>query len=93
MILIDQPRDVEFRRFKRTAHMMSDLPGDEGSIELAAFAAKIGLRAAWLQNRGTPTEHFDLFDGAIQRAISAGATVVEGRELVSRCVTPKRRRQ
>ena len=73
MILFDAPRPAGFRRFKLTAHMMSDLLGDEGTIELLRFTGRLGLKQSWLQNAGTPTEHFDLFDGAIDRARSAGA--------------------
>jgi hypothetical protein len=69
---------------------MSDLLGEAGTAELLAFGLRIGLQEAWLQNRGTPTEHFDLFDGAIPRARSAGAKEVAGRDLIARAVRPKR---
>lgn len=39
---------------------------------------------------GTPTEHFDLFDGAIDRDRAAGSVDVSGGDLVVRCVIPKR---
>lgn len=91
MILIDEPRDVTFRRFKRTAHCMSTLLGAAGTAELVAFCRRLGMKPQWLQKPGDPTEHFDLFDGRLDAAIKAGAEVVSGRELVARCVTPKRR--
>ena len=90
MIFNDTPRPVHFLRLKASSHLMSDLPGQEGTAELDAFASRIGLRAEWRQNSGGPTEHYDLFDGAIFRAILAGSVEVTGRELVERCVRPKR---
>lgn len=90
MILHDPPRPVNFRRFTVTSHMMSDLPGQQGTDELDAFAVRIGLKTRWRQSSGTPTEHYDLFDGAIFRAIMAGSTEVTGRELIERVVLPKR---
>ncbi len=70
---------------------MSTLLGAEGTTELLAFGARIGLKARWLQNRGEPTEHWDLFDGAIDRARRAGgAEEVTGRDLIERVVRPKR---
>jgi hypothetical protein len=93
MIVIDTPRPVRFRRFQRTAHCASTLKGDEGTRELLAFALRVGLREDWLQHRGTPREHFDLFDAAIERAIAAGAVQVTPREFVARVVLPKRELQ
>lgn len=93
MILFDHPRPVQFRRFRRTAHLMSDVPGAEGTRELLEFGHVIGLKPHWLQNAGTPTEHFDLFDAAIDRARLAGAVEVSGRELVRLAVRPKREAQ
>lgn len=90
MILFDHPRAAGFRRFKLTAHMSSDQVGADGTAELLEFGRRIGLKPAWLQNAGTPTEHFDLFDGAIDRARAAGAVEVSGRDLVERVVRPKR---
>lgn len=90
MILIDNPSPVHFRTYRRASHCMSTLLGKAGTDELVAFVTGIGLRASWIQNPGEPTEHFDLFDSAIDRAIRAGATVVRGRELIERVVKPKR---
>jgi hypothetical protein len=90
VILFDTPRPTTFRRFRTTAHCSSDLPGEAGTAELLTFAARIGLRAEWLQKRGTETEHFDLFDGAIARARAAGAVEVTGRDFITRVVHPKR---
>ena len=90
MILIDYPSPVQFRAYRRASHCMSTLQGKAGTDELVAFVVGIGLRASWIQKPGDPTEHFDLFDGAIDRAIRAGATVVRSRELIERVVKPKR---
>jgi hypothetical protein len=90
MILFDTPRSAGFRRFKLTSHLMSDLIGSAGTAELDTFARSIGLRLGWRQNTGTETEHYDLFDGAIDRARAAGATEVSGRDLITRVVHPKR---
>lgn len=59
-VFFDQPIPIEYRRFRIGAHLMSDLPGEEGTRELTAFAESIGLRAEWIQEAGTPREHFDL---------------------------------
>ena len=72
--------------------MMSDLPDpEEATAELANFASKIGLQGSWVQNVGTETEHYDLFDGAITRALVAGAVQVSARDLVTRIVQPRRK--
>jgi len=90
-IWYDTPRVVTFRgKVRRTAHLMSTLTGPEATAELDAFAKSIGLRLWWRQNPGTATEHYDLFDGAIERAHDAGAVCVPPRELVAACVKPKR---
>lgn len=91
MILIDTPRRVRFRHFGWTSHMMSDLPDPgEARQELDSFAKKLGLRAAWIQKPGTETEHYDLFDGAIERALQSGAVKVQGTDLIERVVRPRR---
>lgn len=91
MILIDTPRQVRFRHFRRTSHMMSDLPVPrDATAELLSFADRIGLKTDWIQSTGTAKEHFDLFDGAIDRAAAAGAVVVSGLDLVERVVRPRR---
>lgn len=94
MILFDTPRACvgadAFRRYKRTAHLGSTLRGTEGTAELLAFAARIGLKAEWLQASGDAKEHFDLFDGRIGAARALGAIEVTPREFVRQVVTPKR---
>ena len=90
MIVFDTPRPVNFRRFKMTSHCASTLPGAMGTTELLAFGYVIGLRSGWLQNEGTPTEHFDLFDGKIEAARRTSATEITPREFIAQVVRPKR---
>jgi hypothetical protein len=90
VIVFDTPRPVRFRHYKRTAHCASDLPGEAGTRELLAFGKRIGLREGWLQHRGQPREHFDLFDGRIEAARKAGAVEIDRREMITRVVRPKR---
>src|SRR5258708_15606201 len=48
--------------------------------ELRAFAAKIGLRAEWIQDPGGSHAHFDVTTGKRQQAIADGAKAVTWRE-------------
>ena len=48
--------------------------------ELRAFAAKIGLKAEWIQDPGGRHAHFDVTAGKRQQAIASGATAVTWRE-------------
>src|SRR5260370_36209931 len=48
--------------------------------ELRAFAAKIGLKAEWIQDPGGRHAHFDVTTGKRQQAIASGATAVTWRE-------------
>lgn len=57
-------------------HLMSDLPGAQGTRELIAFAVSIGLRPSWIQKKGTPLEHFDLTTGVRWKAVRAGAVEI-----------------
>lgn len=102
-IYFDQPRDLapelqnvrderlhrRLSRFKRTSHMMSDIPGEEGTRELLAFALRIGLKEEWIQHRGGSGEHFDLFDGAIGRAGKKGAIQLERIDLATKVCIPR----
>jgi hypothetical protein len=56
-----------------SAHLTTDGP----LAELHAFAARIGLRRAWFQDRSTP--HYDLSPGKRELALDAGAVFVEAR--------------
>lgn len=65
-----------------SSHLISDLPGEEGTAELVAFAERIGLRRRYLQSRGTRHEHFDIWGIKIQRALEAGALQIDKRRIV-----------
>lgn len=72
------------------SHLLSDLPGAEGTRELLAFAEQLGVDPRWIQNEGTATEHFDLREPMRQRALALGAVPVRyGRE-VARITIAKR---
>ena len=59
-------------------HLWSTLPGADGSRELAAFAQRIGLKPAWLQQRGQDNrEHYDCTRWMRLAAIKAGAVEVD----------------
>ncbi len=71
----------------RWSHLTADTPA-----ELGQFAARIGLRPAWLQSRckygSCPTVdgmcchfHFDVTDAKRQEAIDAGAKAIDVREM------------
>ena len=85
MILVDQPRDwgSGFNdRWGPSAHLFSDLPGDEGARELAAFAAKIGLAAYRPHHAGEYNEHYDVAGWWFEAALREGAVPVDRYKLV-----------
>lgn len=73
MILVD--RAIWPAHGRRFAHLVSDTSHDE----LHAFAAALGLPA-----RAFHRDHYDLPDDWWDRAVAAGATPVDPRELVRR---------
>lgn len=81
MIVVDKVQNWG-HRYGASCHMMSDVIGEEGQKELIAFAVRIGLKPNWLQNKGTETEHFDLFGSRIERALKAGAVQIDRNRLV-----------
>lgn len=92
-VFFDSPLPIEYRRFRIGAHLMSDLPGEEGTRELTAFAESIGLRAEWIQEAGTPREHFDLLgSNKIWAARVKGAREVTRRRVVE-VIEAKRAKQ
>ena len=62
------------------AHLVSDLHGDRGRIELRAFLKIIGVRRP-LHRAGTYAEHCDVRGDEIPRAFEAGARVISRRQL------------
>ena len=58
------------------SHLMADT-----SDELHEFAARLGMRRAWVQHPGKPLEHYDLTEPKRQMALRLGAAPIEyGRE-------------
>jgi hypothetical protein len=48
--------------------------------ELHAFAARIGLRRSWFQDKPWPRAHYDVTESKRQQAIAAGAVSITWRE-------------
>lgn len=57
-------------------HMIADT-----TQELLAMADQIGVNRRWIQNPGTPREHFDICLTKKAKALKLGATEVTWREL------------
>jgi len=56
--------------------------GPEDDIgELHAFAARIGLKWSWFQEKGWPRDHYDVTESKRRLAILAGATAIGALEL------------
>lgn len=72
------------------SHLLSDLPGEAGTAELVAFAERLGIEARWIQNPGTPTEHFDVREPTRQRALALGATPIRYGRAVAAITMAKR---
>jgi len=62
-------------------HLLSDMPGEEGSKELHAFAAGLGLRKRWVHAPHSYAEHYDIRGDYIQLAEAAGVKLVDRRKL------------
>lgn len=60
----------------RWSHLTADTPD-----ELHTFAARLGLRPSWYQDKGDHRWHFDVTDGTRTRAIALGAKPVTIRQL------------
>jgi hypothetical protein len=75
-IYIDEPRSTNFKNYTITAHLISDV----GRGELLRFGEELGMREKWLHNKGTPKEHFDLFDAWIGFAMMQGAIKVSQKQ-------------
>ncbi|MBL8601981.1 MAG: DUF4031 domain-containing protein [Myxococcales bacterium] len=85
MIVMDAPRDWggDFnRRWGPSCHLISDLAGEPGRLELGAFAQRLGIDFAPIQSPGTYREHHDLAGHYIARAAALGALVLERRAFV-----------
>lgn len=96
MILIDAPcrypptKGILGGRVSFTSsHLISDIPGKVGTMELKAFAWKIGLRMEWIQYEGAYNEHFDVLNKVYDKAIKTGARLVDRAEILSKMVGKK----
>ena len=70
--------------------LMSHLMADTHE-ELMDAASTLGLRSAWLQNEGQPTEHFDVCLSKRAEAIrKLGARPITSKQLILYVVRPKR---
>jgi hypothetical protein len=73
-------------------HVLSDLSGPAGSVELRAFVVAYGMRPEWVQFAGTYREHFDAREGEGLRMIRDGVRQATNRE-VGRVLAAKRQAQ
>lgn len=62
----------------RWSHLMVDPEGDLD--ELHVFAARVGLRREWFQDKPWPRAHYDVTEKLRQRAIAFGAVPITWRE-------------
>lgn len=69
------------RRGDRMYHVLSDLPGAEGTRELVEFVGRYGLRPEWIQYAGTYREHFDAREPEGLAMMRDGARPASNREV------------
>lgn len=89
MLYVDRPRLISQDhptapacfRGREAAHLCAD-----SEHELIIYGQMIGLRAAWIQKRGTPWAHFDVMGAKLQRILRDRRHVkqVTAREMVLR---------
>ncbi|NEA33102.1 DUF4031 domain-containing protein [Streptomyces sp. SID13031] len=73
------------RTVARWSHLVADHPA-----ELAAFAARLGLRPEWLQDKGKPSEHYDVTDPKRLQALALGAVPMSYLTEMGRFIAAKR---
>jgi len=83
MIFFDPPT-LFSKKFGPSSHLESDKIGPEGNKELLKFGKLIGMKEKWLQKRGTPDEHFDIFGYKIELAKKAGAIQLTRKEAIAK---------
>jgi hypothetical protein len=66
---------------------------DDDLDELHAFAAKIGLRRSWFQDKPWPRAHYDVTESKRQQAIRAGAVPITWRQAGQQMVEARARRE
>lgn len=72
---------IGVRKGDRMYHVVSDLPGGQGSEELKTFVRGCGMRADWVQYRGSYREHFDAHGPLVDCLRVRGARQVSNHEL------------
>jgi hypothetical protein len=65
----------------RMYHVLSDLHGAAGGVELREFVAQCGMRAEWVQYPGGYREHFDAHGPLAECLMRRGARLVGNREV------------
>lgn len=73
-VYVDDYR-AAYRRMKMS-HLLADT-----TEELLAMIDRIGVSRRWIQNAGTPQEHFDVCEAKRALAVKAGAVEVAYRDL------------
>ncbi len=81
------------RRGDRMYHVLSDLMGPAGSVELRAFVVRYGLRAQWVQYAGTYREHFDAREEEGRLMLAQGARQATNREVGQLLATKRKAAQ
>lgn len=89
MTIIHDPPFAWDKARGESCHLISTLPGTEGTAELLAFGAQIGIPDIAIQYEGSHREHFDLFGPRIAEADKAGAAQVSYGDL-ARAIRAKR---
>ncbi len=78
MVYVDNFYEATGRNFGRMkmSHMIAD-----STQELLEMCDKIGVQRKWIQDAGTPREHFDIALSKRKLAIQFGAKEINMREL------------
>lgn len=78
-VFVDNMHETEMGQFRRMkmSHMIADTHN-----ELVAMADQIGVARRWIQQPGTPDEHFDICKSKRILAVDAGAVEIDMRDLV-----------
>jgi NAD(P)H-hydrate repair Nnr-like enzyme with NAD(P)H-hydrate epimerase domain len=64
-------------------HVMSDLEGEAGTIELILFMRKFGAHDSWIQAIGTYREHFDIFGHSAEDIKGQGIYIANNTEVAA----------
>jgi hypothetical protein len=87
MVYVDDMFRISLGQFGRMkmSHMIAD-----SQKELLAMAIKIGVNTKWIQNKGTPREHFDICMAKRKLAVQFGAKEIPMREMGEMILKRKR---